>query len=327
MPAILAIARNGFLESIRQPVFIVVVLLGILAMIFNQNLAGFTMGDDDKLLVDLGLSTLFLTGLVLAAFTASSVLSKEIENKTVLTVVSKPISRPAVIVGKFLGVAGAMTLGYYILATVFLLVVRHKVYMGVGRGEVWDGPVLTFGILGGGLALLVAGLLNYLYRRPFPSTFAVCLAVGMTAALGAVSFLDREWWPQHPLTDFKPQVMIAIGLVFQAILVLTAVAVAASTRVGQVLTLLICVGVFLAGLVSEFFLGRSFAAAAGPLERLLAPLYVAVPNLQYFWTADALTQGNDITLGYFLTVTAYAGLLITALMSLAVILFQRRDVG
>lgn len=327
MFSILAIARNGFLESIRQPIYVVVVLIGILAMIFNQNLAGFTMGEDDKLLVDLGLSTLFLTGLMLAAFTASSVLSREIDNKTVLTVVSKPISRPVLIIGKFLGVTGAIALAYYVLVAVFLLVVRHKVYMGVGRGEVWDGPVLTFGLLGGGLALIVAGLLNYLYRRPFPSTLAVCLAIGLTAALAIVACVARDWWLQHPLTDFNPQLMIAVGLVFQAIVVLTALAIAASTRVGQVMTLLICVGAFLAGLVSEFFLGRSFSASAGLLERLLAPVYVAVPNLQFFWTADALTQGNEISLEYFATVSLYATLLIVALMSLAVILFQRRDVG
>jgi len=79
--------------------------------------------------------------------------------------------------------------------------------------------------------------------------------------------------------------------------------------------------------VSEFFLSRSFAAGATTIDRCLSPLYVAVPNLQFFWTADALTQGNDVSVDYFLTVTGYAALLIVAVMSLAVILFQRRDVG
>lgn len=115
MPPIFSIARNAFLEAIRQPVFIVLVLVGLLAMVCNVNLAAFTMGEDEKLLVDLGLSTLLIVGLLLAAFTASSVLSREIENKTVLTVVSKPVTRAAVIVGKYLGVAGALAVGYYVL--------------------------------------------------------------------------------------------------------------------------------------------------------------------------------------------------------------------
>lgn len=327
MPPILSIARNAFLEAVRQPVFIVLVLVGLLAMVCNVNLAAFTMGEDEKLLVDLGLSTLLVVGLLLAAFTASSVLSREIENRTVLTVVSKPVPRGAVIVGKYLGVAAALAVGYYVLTAGFLLAVRHKPQLGMGRGEVYDGPVLTCSLLGGLLAFLTAGLVNYLYRRPFPSTLTACLAAALTAAVGICSILARDWWLQSPLTDFDPQLMYAVALVFLAILVLSAVAIAASTRVNQVITLLICCGVFVFGLVSEFFLGRSLDDSAGPLVRLLAPLYVAVPNLQVFWAADAVAQGHAITAEYFASVAAYAGLLITALLSLAVLLFQQRDVG
>ena len=326
MPLV-TIARNGFLESIRQPVYVVVVLAGILALVLNVNLAAFSLGQDDKLLVDLGLSTLFIAGLLLAAFTASGVLAREIENRTVLTVVSKPVTRAAVIVGKFLGVAGALAVGYYVLTLACLMAVRHKPQMGMGRGEIYDGPVLTFSLLFGLLALLTAGLLNYLYRRPFPSTLTACLAGMLTIAVGICSVLARDWWLQSPLTDYNPQLMYAIGMVFLAILVLSAAAIAASTRVNQVITLLICCGVFLFGLVSEFFLGRSLAEGASPLARLLAPLYVAVPNLQVFWAADALSQGHAISPEYFATVAAYAAVLITALLALAVLLFQRRDVG
>lgn len=327
MLAILPIARNAFLEAIRQPIFIVLVLGGLLAMVCNVNLAAFTMGEDEKLLVDLGLSTLLIVGLLLAAFTASSVLSREIENKTVLTVVSKPVTRAAVIVGKFLGVAAALTVGFYILTLGFLMAVRHKPQLGMGEGEIYDGPVVTFSILCGLLAPCTAGLVNYLYRRPFPSTLTACLAGMLTVAVGMCSVLARDWWLQSPLADFNPQVLYAVGMVFLAILVLAAAAIAASTRVNQMITLLICCGVFLFGLVSEFFLGRSLADTAGPLVRLLAPLYVAVPNLQVFWAADALAQGHPITAGYFASVVAYALVLITALLALAVLLFQRRDVG
>ena len=116
-------------------------------------------------------------------------------------------------------------------------------------------------------------------------------------------------------------------MVLEAILVLSAVAIAASTRLGQVLTLLVCVGAFLMGLVSEYFLGGSLAADAKPLERALLPVYLAVPNLQFFWPADALTQGHSISGRYFASVTLYGACMVAALLSGAVILFQRRDVG
>jgi ABC-type transport system involved in multi-copper enzyme maturation permease subunit len=326
---ILAIARNGFLESIRQPVFVVLLVVGMLGMVLNVNLAAFTLEDDNKLLIDLGLSTLFLTGLLLAAFTATGVLTKEIENKTVLTVVSKPVSRAAVVAGKYVGVAGAIGLAYWVLAAVFLLAVRHRVQTSIRMDDTFDLPVLVFSLLFGGLATLVSGLANYLYRRPFPSVFAVSLGIGLTAALGIVWCIDRDWAFQSPAVDFNPQLMIALALVFQAILVLAAVAIAASTRLGQVMTLMVCVGAFLAGLVSEYFLGTAVSTADRPgwLRALVWPVYAAVPNLQFFWPADALTQGHEITVAYFLTVTLYAACVIGALISLAVLLFQRRDVG
>ena len=300
---ILAIARNGFLESIRQPVFIVLVVVGILALVLNVNLAAFTLEDDNKLLIDLGLSTLFLTGLLLAAFTATSVLANEIDNKTVLTVVSKPVSRPAFVIGKYLGVAAALAVGYWVLAAVFLLAVRHRVQLSVRMDDTFDMPVLVFGLLFGGIAVLFAGLANSLYRRPFPSMFVGSLAVAMTAALGAVACISREWQFQSPLVEWQPQLMIALGLVFQAILVLAAVAIAASTRLGQVMTLMVCLGTFFVGLVSEYFLGTSLAAGSD------------------------CPQWHQITPYYCAAVSLYAALLTAAIISLAVLLFQRRDVG
>jgi len=330
---VLAVARNAFLESIRQPVFVVLLVVGILALVLNVNLAAFAFEDDNKLLIDLGLSTLFIVGILLAAFNATGVLSKEIESKTVLTVVSKPVSRAALVVGKYLGVAAALAVGFWVLTAVFLLAVRHRVQAGVRMEDTFDMPVLVFSLLFGGLALLVAGLANYLYRRPFPSVFTLALAVAMAATVGIVWCVSREWAFQNPLTEWDPQVMMALGLVFEAVLVLAAVAIAASTRLGQVLTLVVCFGVFLVGLVSEYFLGTVVAAPAGEggrsgLARLFAwPLYAAIPNLQFFWSADALTQGHPMTAGYFGAVSLYAALVIGAVISLAVLLFQGRDVG
>jgi hypothetical protein len=87
-------------------------------------------------------------------------------------------------------------------------------------------------------------------------------------------------------------------------------------------TLLVCIGIFLAGLVGEYFL--SVGSSGG---RLLAPFSAVVPNFQFFWPADALTQGHPIPLAHVGSVSLYATCLIAAALSLAIILFQSRDVG
>ena len=317
-----SIARNAFLEAIRQPVHAVLICGAVVALVLNVNIASYTLEDDNKLLVDLGLSTLFLTGMLMAAFTATSILSREIENKTVVTVVSKPVSRWAVVVGKFGGVAAAIATAYWLLAVVFLLTVRHRVQSSARVEDTYDPVVLTCGILAGLTALAVSGLANYLYRRPFPSTFAVVAAVCATIAWGVVSCLGRDWRPQHPAVDWNPQLVIGLAMVFEAVLVLTAVAIAASTRLGRLPTILVCAGFFLLGLVGEYLLSMTLAGS-----RLRGPLAAVVPNLQFFWPADALTAGNEIPLWHLGQLTLYAACLAAAALAVAVALFQSRDVG
>lgn len=317
---VLPIAANAFRESIRQPVHAVLILVGLLALLLNVNVAAYTLEDDNKLLVDMGLSTLLVTGMLLAAFTAASTLSREIESKTVLATVSKPVPRWTVIVGKFLGVAAAIGMAYWLLSVVFLITVRHRVQSSVRIEDTYDGPVLTFGILAVVLVLGVSAALNYLSRWPFPSTFAVVAAVGATAAWGLISCVSRSWRLQHPATDQDPQLAIGLVMVLLAVLVLAAVAVAASTRLGRTATLMICSGTFILGLVGDYV----FSLAD---SRLMTPISAVVPNLQLFWPADALTQGHAIPLWHLGWVAAYALALVTAALALAVMLFQSRDVG
>jgi len=118
------IVTNSFTETIRQPIYGILLLVTIGMLVFNVAISGYTMDDDNKLLKDLGLSTLLLSGLFLAAFSSAGILSREIENKTVLTVISKPVSRPLFLSAKFTGLAGALGLAFYLTGIAFLLCMR-----------------------------------------------------------------------------------------------------------------------------------------------------------------------------------------------------------
>ncbi len=314
------IAANAFRESIRQPVHAVLIVVGLLALLLNVNVAAYTLEDDNKLLVDMGLSTLLVVGMLLAGFTATGTLSREIESKTVLTTVSKPVPRWTVVVGKFLGVAASIGLAYWLLSVVFLITVRHRVQSSVRVEDTYDGPVIALSVVAVIVALVVSAGANYLYRWPFPSTFAVVSAATATAAWGLISCVSRSWRLQHPATDLDPQLAIGLAMVLLAIIVLAAVAIAASTRLGQIATLLVLCGTFFLGLVGDYMLSLGGS-------RLSAMLSAVVPNLQLFWPADALTQGHAIPLWHLGWVAAYALALVTAALALAVMLFQSRDVG
>lgn len=318
---LLGIATNCFTETIRQPIYGVLLLVTVGMLVLNLSLAGYTLDDDNKLLKDLNLSTLLLAGLFLAAFSAAGVLSREIENKTVLTVISKPVGRPVFILGKFIGLAAAMAVAYYIVSIVCLLTIRHKVLERAT--DDFDLPVIIFGLAAIVLTLLLAAFCNYLYSMEFSST---SIAIGlplMTIALILVSLINPDWQFQTFGEDFIDGQMIgAITLVFAMVLIATAVAVAASTRFGQAVTLAICLGVLAIGLVSDALFGQycetHFAAQIA---------YWICPNLAFLWVADAMTQDNAFTLGYVGLAFGYAMLIVGAWLCLAIALFQRREVG
>jgi ABC-type transport system involved in multi-copper enzyme maturation permease subunit len=331
---LITVARNTFTESIRQPVYVVLVLMAALALILNPSLAANTFEDDNKLLVDMGLSVLFLAGLLLAAFTATGVLSAEIESKTVLTVVSKPVPRAMFVLGKFTGVAAAIAVAYWVLLIIFLLTVRHRVM--TTASDLFDMPVILFGLGGGLLALILAGAGNYFYRWSFTSGFVRLLAVILTVAWGLVLVLNKEWQLQAPTVDLDGQLLLGLLLVFEAILIITAIAIAASTRLGQVMTLVLCTGAFLMGLISDSLFGKfvhdyPLSTASGLLDYLaraaMALIFHLTPNLQCLWPADALSQGNPFDATYIAAVSAYAVLYTAAVLALAIASFQTREVG
>ncbi len=115
---------------------------------------------------------------------------------------------------------------------------------------------------------------------------------------------------------------IAAYLVLLALMVLAAVALAASTRLSQMMTMLVCVLVTVVGLISDFALGQHADESTAAWVA-----YHIVPNLGVFWVIDAVTAGIAVPSRYVALVTAYSVLLVVALLMIGIALFQRREVG
>ncbi len=318
------VALNSFVETIRQPLYGVILITTAALLILNVSLAAFTLEDDNKLLLDLGLCTLLLSGLFLSVFSASGVITREIENKTVLTVVSKPVSRPLFILGKFVGLLAAMAVAFYLSTLVFILSVRHGVLQN--SSDPWDGPVLVFGLGAVAVAFLGGALSNFFYSKHFGSTVVKVLVPALTAGVLLVGFFDAHWDVIPFGSDFVGgQVILAAFLVSVAAMVTAAIAVAASTRLAQVMTLVICTGVLGLGIISDYALGQHAETST-----LAAVAYGIIPNIGPFWVVDGLVTAEmetTVTPQYVGYVTLYGVLLTTGILGLAVAMFQRREVG
>jgi hypothetical protein len=330
IPKIIAIATNTFLETIRQPIYGIMLILTCLMMVLNVALAGFTLSDDNLFLRDLGLSTLLVTGLFLASFSASGVITREIDNKTVLTLISKPVTRTTLITGKFVGLATALTTAFYIGTITLLFVVRHRVLMN--STDNWDLPVIIFGFGAILLTMIVGGLGNYLYGWPFSSSAVFLVVAFLTAGYGFVMVIDAEWQIQFPhLGEF--QLLASIFLVLLLVWMVTAVALAASCRFGQIPTLLVCMTVMAIGLASDYFFGRAQVEGVGLFDQptlasqLAWVAYRVTPNFGFFWVTDAQSMGKFIDVPYLVMSFGYALLFIIAFLVLGIAIFQKRELS
>lgn len=399
MTQLLGIAKNTLLQTIRQPIYGIVVLVTLGGIGLAPAVTGWTLDDDNKLLRDIGLSTLLIQGLFLAVFGASAVLSAEIDDKTVLTVAAKPVGRSTFVLGKYLGVLGALALAHYLAGVAFYMAMRHGVLQSAA-----DEPDFTVIVFGPGIMLLAtiaAIALNYFLEWRFLPTVVAFAAVGLTLGTIVLLNINREWriarfestqsierlprqcedgavfggvvffrpdagqlhlaghrgelvhndW-KGPITDEQhgflraivdsPQwrqwvdflvektrkrqgveVAKAALLVFVAVALLGAIALAASTRLGLMATFLTSAFFLCAGLMGDQLL-REPAESGHVVARIV---YYALPNFQVFWMIDALSELLVIPWSYVGAATAYGLTYTLAAILLAMGLFQTREVG
>jgi ABC-2 type transport system permease protein len=320
MNKLFTLAKNTFIETLRQPIYATIIIVALLLFFISPSLKMYTMSDDNKLLRELGLSTLFLAGLFIAIFAASGAVAEEIDNKTILTVLSKPVQRPIFIVAKFLGVAAAVALAHYICTIALLMAIRHGVLESARDTHDWT-VIGTAGVVTA-LTLMITAFFNYVYDWKFSSTAVVLGSIFATLGLLFLIFIDRNWQFNPKGNGINALDVYGSVLLLLAAVVIAALAVALSARFNIVVTLSACIGIFLLGLVSDYTFGR-FAQTSiwARVGRFL------VPNLQIFWISDAIYEGSEVPLKYILLSASYALCYTTAILLAAIALFQRRQVG
>jgi ABC-type transport system involved in multi-copper enzyme maturation permease subunit len=99
-----AIARVTYYEALLQPFTLIILVAGILTIGVSARIGFFTYNEDFKMYRDVASSFVFLFTLPIMVFASTKVIDEEIENRTMLTLMSKPVSRTQVVIGKYVGV-------------------------------------------------------------------------------------------------------------------------------------------------------------------------------------------------------------------------------
>lgn len=242
------IARNTFRESLREPIFLLVLLSALVLIGFYPVLTLFVFFAQEKLVVDSSIATMMVFGWGLAIMIASYAISREIDNGMALLLLSKPVQRHIFIIAKILGIMAALTVFCVITGIATLIALR------AATDQFWIDNFIFYGYFVVMLiSLAAAGAYNYVTRSSFCSAAVFALLVGLFvfAVIG----------------QFKPSQGAHVGLAFRVIPALVLVvfscwsmstmATAFSTRLRLVPNLLLCGAIFLLGLMSDYLIGRN----------------------------------------------------------------------
>ena len=118
-----AIALNTFKEAIRDRILYLLLFFAIVALIFSRLLALLTVGDRIKIITDVGLASLSLFGALMAILMGTGLVYKEIDKKTIYTLLSKPIHRYQFLLGKFFGLILTLLVMLVLMSLVFILII------------------------------------------------------------------------------------------------------------------------------------------------------------------------------------------------------------
>ena len=126
-PRLSVISTATSKEAISQPLYLLLLALGVVLLISYVFIPYNTFGEDVKMLMTTGMVTIKFLAILVALWTASISVAEEIEGRTALTVLSKPVGRRQFIFGKFLGLCWPILLMFIVLGIVFLFTVSIKV--------------------------------------------------------------------------------------------------------------------------------------------------------------------------------------------------------
>jgi ABC-type transport system involved in multi-copper enzyme maturation permease subunit len=122
-PKVLALAGNTFREGVRDRLFVAVAIFGGVILASSFIIGPLSLGEQARITQDMGLAAISVLSFLIAILIGTGIVYKEIERRTIYTVVAKPVSRWQFIVGKFVGLTATVSLLMGMM-TVFLVIVN-----------------------------------------------------------------------------------------------------------------------------------------------------------------------------------------------------------
>ncbi len=126
MKGIKIIASVTFREGIRDRIYLIFFFFAIILLLFSLFLSMLVIGDPTKVIADFGMGVMSLLGILIVIFVGGPSFSKELQKRTVISVLSKPISREEFLVGKLFGIWSNVFVNLLAMAVLLFLLILAK---------------------------------------------------------------------------------------------------------------------------------------------------------------------------------------------------------
>lgn len=122
MRAVWIIATNTLRENLRDKILAYLLIFALALLGLSVLLGHLSLAEQTKIITDMGLAAINLVGVIIAIFVGISLVSKEVERRTIYTLLARPITRTQVVVGKYLGLVLTLWVNLVLMTAGFFLV-------------------------------------------------------------------------------------------------------------------------------------------------------------------------------------------------------------
>lgn len=209
------IAINVFRESVRDKVLYNLVAFAILLMLVSFLIGQLTAGQDIKIIKDLGLTAMSVFGLFIAIFIGIGLVSKEVERRSIYSLLSKPIGRTDVVIGKFAGLVLTLAVNIAVMTVALYAVLAYLGWVvGPSARMAAEAPTLDPALLKAALLIFVQLALVTAIALFFSTFSTPILSAAFTFGLVVAGYFSTDLRNFDQVVESAGAQMLARGLYY-----------------------------------------------------------------------------------------------------------------
>lgn len=187
------VAVNVFRESVRDKVLYNLVVFAVLLIVVSYLLGQLTAGQDLKIIKDLGLAAIATFGLLIAVFIGTGLVWKEVEKRSIYSVLSKPLRRSEFVLGKYCGLVLTLVVNIGVMTVAFYVVLAYLGWKEVPIvRQSWPAPATDPAMLQAVLLIGVELILVTAIALFFSTFSSPFLSIGLTLGLWVIGHFNAD---------------------------------------------------------------------------------------------------------------------------------------